>query len=486
MNCKKAEKYLPLYPDEIEPGIKEAIDIHLAKCESCRALYASLNLYRAYAVTVPEIEAPGNFEHDVIALLGLEKKAAGINLFYRRTLIITASAAALAILFLIVNPFSKPWDTATETSFVPGLEKKGKGPAPVVDMNMTKKIMAELMDETGATIKKKKENSLTGYYDYIIAGVPAENLDSFIDKFNEVSSNFIRHGEIEKEVMAYSYFKIYFDVINFTAANIDGDNRADMLVQFLSGRNKGRWVVYLHDETERFTTCRFLNLGSKESKYLGDYRIVAGDFNGDGLDDICLYANDEGRNIKNNILLNRNNFKFEEADQNMLSSVIPKPGQGEFFDLLAGDTDGDRKDELILVSGMGEDVYEFRCPEGLVEPQLLFIPDMNTCEGTMLAGDINGDQFVDLCVKYIRGDRGGQTWIYENSACAFSKEPYSMGLSFQGDYIFRMADDNGDGYDDLFVKSSGPFLSGDWYIMKNSGAAKFIFGNKFELEFPEE
>ncbi len=484
MTCKELKKYLPLYPDDVEPAIKEAIGLHLNRCESCRAVFESVKLYRTYALASPEVEAPDGLEADVIQNIGPAVKKARIMTLYRNAAITVSSAAAIILLVIIFRPFTKSWeDRAIEARFIPRSEKQGKGPAPVVDMEKTALVINELLKNSDARIVEKKENDLTGYFDYLVAAVRVENKDKFINNFNNISHSSLQAGKEDGNDAAMSYFKIYFDVINFSAGDFDGDHLAEIIVQFLSGMNKGEWVIYSCDDSSGFSSYHIPDFGKNVSRYLADYRLVTGDFNGDGLDDIGLIAHDAGSRIRNHILLNLGNYQFKEADEKLLTQIIPVHGKGKFHDLLAGDMNHDGKDELIFVSDLGGDHYEFKFSGSPSAPQVISIPDLYRCDGHLLAGDINGDQYADLCVKYIQGDRAGQTMVYLNSINGFTGEPFSRGLSFAGDYVFRLADCDGDGYDDLFVKSGGPFLSGEWYIMNNDKSSKFSLGKKFELKF---
>jgi len=486
MNCKEIEKYLPLYPEDVEPGIKEEIELHLSKCSSCSALYESLGLYRSYVLSVGEVDAPEDFETNVIRKLEPGNKTARIRELYKKTAIVISSAAAVLILALLLWPESEPWKNAIEASFVLQTEKKGKGPAELINIEKVDESILRILQETGAAIEMKEENPVTGYYDFIIAGVPSENLDLFINKFNQASSTQIKLQGNESVKKAMSYLKIYFDVINFTVGNFDGDGHADLVIQFLSGRNKGKWIMYRNNDSTHFTEYQYPDMGKDETKYLGDYWMIPGDFNGDGLDDICLYAYSRQKGLSKQILLNHPDFKFKEADDDFMATEIPSAENGKFFSLIAGESDGDGKDDLIMVSAFGEDTYKLSTPGNIQAPITISIPDVYTCSGVVLGGDLNGDHYVDIWVKYLRGERTGQTWFYLNNKQGFFSDPKDGNLSFAGDYIFLTGDYDGDGLDDLFVKSGGPFFSGDWEVMRNDGSGKLIFEKVFKLEFPGE
>jgi len=484
MNCNEIEKYLPLYPEEVEPGIKGEIELHLKKCSKCKALYDSLGLYSSYALSAGDAEAPENFETSVISKLESGRKKTRIVAIYKKTAIVLGSAAAILVLLLLFLPEDKPWEGAIEANFALQAEKKGKGPAGLIDIEKTDESISKILRETGAVVEMREDNPVTGYYDFIIAGIPGENLGEFIKEFNRASATKIKlreNGSVEKTI---SYVKIYFDMISFTAANFDGDGHADLIVQFLSGRHKGKWMIYINTDSTHFTEYQFLDMGKNEAKYLGDNWMLAGDFNGDRLDDICLYKYSQQKGLSFQILLNHNNFKFRNSDESLKAKLIPPAGKGQFFSLIAGDTDGDGRDELLRLSTLGEDLFEFTIPGNIPGSGILTIPEFNKCSGNIFGGDMNGDDYVDLCVKYQQEERAGQTWIYLNTHQGSFSEPQYAGLSFVGDYLFLTGDYTADGLDDLFVKSGGLFFSGDWCIMQNEGSGKLIFEKEFKLTIP--
>ncbi len=482
MNCKEIEKYLPLYPDDVEPGIREEIEKHLRQCHECNDTYEKLGLYRSYVESAEEPEVPEHFEMDVINELEAGTRPKKIRQFLLSSAVALSSAAALIILFLLFGPSEKPWEDAIEVNFALKEEKMGKGPSASIDFKKIDKSIQKIISETGTIIKEKKKNSITGYYDYMIVSVPGPNLPEFIGKFNHASSMPLNKPDGIEKKGDKVYFKIYFDMINFTTGNFDGDNHADLIVQFISGQNKGKWVLYKNDDSSRYQKDYFIKTGDDETRYLGDYWLLSGDFNGDRIDDILLYEYSKYRGLTSYFLLNNGDYSFREAPATFMELTIPK--KGEFEKIISGDGDGDGSDDIMWVAGIGNELFEITAINLDISFKPILIPDFDTCAGIVIAGDMNGDKFTDICVKYMDGTLAGRTDIYLNKQDFSFAEPYYGGLSWAGDYIMWSDDYNGDGLDDLFVKSGGPFLSGDWYVMSNNPSGGLIFETQFHIKYP--
>lgn len=151
MNCKEIEKYLPLYPEDVEPGIKVEIELHLRKCSKCKALYDSLGLYRSYALSAGDAKAPDNFETNVIGKLEPGRKKSGIRALYKNTAIVIGSAAAVLILFLLFQPEDKPWEGATEVGFALQAEKKARA---LLDSSILTKQMKAFRRYSGNQVRR--------------------------------------------------------------------------------------------------------------------------------------------------------------------------------------------------------------------------------------------------------------------------------------------------------------------------------------------
>jgi hypothetical protein len=216
--------------------------------------------------------------------------------------------------------------------------------------------------------------------------------------------------------------------------------------------------------------------------YLGDYWLLSGDFDGDGIDDLYLCDYSKYRGLTSHFLLNNNDYSFREAPANFMELTIPE--KGEFKKIISGDANGDGSDDIMWIAGIGNELFEITAMNLDKTFKPLIIPLVDTCAGIIIAGDMNGDNYEDICVKYMSGTFAGRTDIYINKHDFSFAEPYYGGLSWAGDYIIWSDDYDGDGLDDLFVKSGGSFISGDWYIMSNKPSGGLIFEIQFQIKYP--
>lgn len=480
MNCKETEKYLPLDPQEIPPAIREEVQKHIQHCPSCRELSENLNRYRTFAETAEDPEVPVGFSARVLDALETGEQTIPRRPILWKVVVTVSAAAAILLILVIVNGIERPWSKATEVSFLPKEEKKGKGDAGFPGIQAIDSKITSLLTETRASVEKVQHNLLTGYYDYMIIGIPGENMEQFTEQFNLLSANPISMPGPENTPSETIYVKVYFDMIRFTAGKFNHDPRADLLVQFISGKEKGKWAVWLNDDSLHFSRRYTVETDRDGSAYLGDFRLLAGDFDGDSLDDVCLYRYSGKEGLVTHFLRNEGDLRFQE-DEGMFGKLTI-PGKGDFIELLSGDADGDGRDDLLWISGTGEGYFNVSAINLERSFNDLLLPEVDSGGGLFLAGDFNADRYSDLCVKYPKIYLHGNTDILLNRHDFAYAEPIDAGLSFFGDYTFRTADIDGDGFCDLLVKSGGPFLSGEWYIMRNNQMEHFLFLKQFQPE----
>jgi len=473
MNCKETKKYLPLDLREIPPAIREEMQKHLQQCPACRELAENLNCYRTFAESAEEPDVPEDFSARVLDALESEGTTVSRRPVHWKAVVAVSAAAAILLILVIVNGIERPWRKATEVSFLPNMEKQGKGSAGFPEIQAIDAKITALLTETGASVEKVQHNPLTGYYDYMIIGIPGKDMEQFAEEFNLLSAKPISMPDPASSPSGTVYIKVYFDMIRFTAGKFNQDSRADLLVQFISGKEKGKWVVWLNDDSLQFSRRSTVDVGRDEAACLGDFRLLAGDFDGDSLDDLCMYRYSIKEGLVTHFLRNEGNLRFQE-DEGMFGNLTI-PARGDFIELLSGDADGDGRDDLLWVSGTGEGIFNVSAINLNRSFNDLLLPEVDSGGGVFLAGDFNADGYSDLCVKYLNIYLHGNTDILLNQHDFAFAKPLDGGLSFQGDYSLRAADFDGDGFCDLLVKSGGPFLTGDWYIMRNNQMDRFTF-----------
>ena len=210
--------------------------------------------------------------------------------------------------------------------------------------------------------------------------------------------------------------------------------------------------------------------------------IATGDFNGDGFADLAASA---VRNAAHhgvpaqfasvNVLFGSRGGLTAKGDQQWSLArrgVRGKPGYLEFNQMVAGDFDGDGRDDLVFTSfGKGTSVHLLRgSANGLTargdarlrrqHPEVKGDGDFGE---TLAVGDFDGNGRADLAIPATRGDglwdvtvfrggRGGisatrnELWSQSRPGVPGTTEPYDQfGATLTG------GDFNGDGYDELAV-----------------------------------
>lgn len=475
MNCKKAEKYIALFDDEFNEELKLQLRDHIKSCNGCSKLYGSLNNYRKVLDTSEKAEAPAGFEKTVLERIERRSKISN-NSSTLKYGIIAASIAVLMILIYFPSLNNEP--ELYEINFSLKSEKKGKGPADMIDFNKIHEKINELLKSAGAVVESKESNEATGYYNNILISIPVVNLSGFVNGLNEISALDLNLPEEFPEAETY-YFKINFDMINFTSANITGDGKDEIIVQFISGAYKGHWVIYERTDAD-FNRYEELTIVRKDSSLLANYNMRSGDFNGDGYDDILLYEHDNFRGLTLRILINNKNLGLVEASDYSLDLNIPD--NNKFVAIELYDVDNDGTDDLLWISA---DDSNFVTIQG-INMKTGYAPIKTEPVGDHLPnifpGEYTGDKQMDVVLK--------QTWNGESILLAGIKdkgfnEPVEFRRSFQGDYYIWSGDYNGDGLTDLFVKDGGPFLPGTFYLIVSEGNGKFKGAPSFKLTYPE-
>ena len=250
---------------------------------------------------------------------------------------------------------------------------------------------------------------------------------------------------------------------HMVAADVNGDGKTDNVVAYQYPDGTMRLHVFLNGSSYQGPTGWFQS-GQFNMANVGG-RMVGGDFNGDGKDDVAMvYDNGGGLSIYR--------FLSTGSDFNYDSVVVATSGYdlnnvGE--NIACADVNGDGKDDIVLAYQYSDGTMRlhvllngnsYQGPTGWYQSGTF---TMSNVAGRMAGGDFNGDGKGDVAMIY---DNGGGLSVYRflSSGSSFSAETTVVATSGYdlANVGSRVAagDVNGDGKDDLvaaYQYSDGTF-----------------------------
>lgn len=287
------------------------------------------------------------------------------------------------------------------------------------------------------------------------------NPPNYDNSWNNVWSNF---GS--EDIAGYSHG----DTKKYLPGDFDGDGAEELLC--INTATNG-WITMLDYYEEDWHWKWSTNGSTSSNKYIYNFRdnLTVGDFDGDGVDELLGVSSYGIRT-----------FKFQNGEWVQINYVTTTASMWPYrTDLISGDFDGDGKDEVFGKSATSDWLVMFDFESnawvwGLTN-QGSAVSILDYTEDLM-AGDFDGDGRDEILGNDIDGSGDGSISIFSFSGSGFFEETWnSIDAGNTTMYDFRedlmVGDFDGDGIDDVLGNN---YESNSWMTMFKFYSGTFHWG----------
>jgi len=487
MKCKKIQLLLSAYLDqELDAQTRAMVEEHLDSCTGCHQVLGELKHYLSLAGSVDKVEAPSWLETKIWQEIEepettrVIRRSTPGKVIVLRT--VSVAAAIFIIAFLIVPPrFYTPQEL--ETSFSFRIVKKGKGLGgtrarkDVSDPRMV--LFREMMDSLGGEVLEDGYNEETGQAGYILLKVPKERYKEFREEVIDMKVDENLPETLSWSLFPYTKVQIWFPGRKFVAGDFNGDGFDDMACYFYKGKHAGSWFIAYNDRQQNFNEP--VQIGFIDILQLTPDQAIflSGDMNGDRFDDLVVFIRRNPPTGRWIVYLNDGNGSFIKGK--ILDVGSDSLTYKTFCTPYMGDFNGDGPDDIGAHFHLGELtgkwILQLNRGDNRFGP-VERLPIELEGQGSQVRNfplviDYNGDGWDDALLYWQGGPRAASWDVAINLKNGEFAPGYRVWYAFQGSYLPFPGDYNGDGFTDLLVKTGSMDELGEWYMMFNNGGHGF-------------